>query len=221
MKYLPPNEKPREKLINKGVEYLSTLELLIVLIGSGNKKRDVIAISRDILQYCIRENKELVDLTVVDLIGINGIGKAKASTIIASIALGSRRIIKDKIYLKKPKDIFQYLQPQLKNKKVEEFHVIMLDIKLKVIKSELIAKGDKNTVIIDPKDVFSKALELRAHSIAIAHNHPSGDPTPSEADRVFTKNFLKFSKIIGIKIVDHVIIGEESYYSFSAEGYFK
>ena len=211
------DSKPREKLLNYGAESLSDAELLAILLGSGTKDRNVLELSNDIL----RENGGLTGLRKIDketLSKINGIGPAKATAILASLELGRRFSKAIQENNERPRitcadDVYQYLHYQMEHLDHEELYILCLDSKHYIIGEDMLYKGTINSSNIRIAEIFRKPLLLNAASFALAHNHPSGDPTPSPADLVSTKNIMAAGKTMDLPLVDHLVIGAGSYIS--------
>ena len=212
IKDLPKIERPREKLIKYGPEKLSNSELLAILLRSGKKGENVIELAGKILK---RFNaKKLPNLTFNDLKKYSGLGPAKASEIVACFELG-KRLLKNKkaqIYLK-PKDVWEELK-DLRDHKKEHFVIFYLDSRNQEIKREIISVGSLNANLVHPREVFEPAVRHLAAQIVLAHNHPSGDPEPSEDDLEITKRLTESGKILGIEVVDHIIITKTGFISF-------
>lgn len=214
IKEMPIKERPREKLIRNGASSLTNVELLAILLRTGNNKKSVIELSKDVL-FKLEELNELKEITYNELRKIPGIKIAKASTILAAIELGKRleklettnKIIESSIEVY---EMFKYL----KHKKQETFYCIYLNTKLAVIKQELIYKGTIDQMVIHPREIFKNAIKNSASYIILIHNHPSGDSNPSTADIQTTKMLKDVSEVVGIEILDHIIIGNNEYYSF-------
>ncbi|MCV6607726.1 MAG: DNA repair protein RadC [Campylobacterales bacterium] len=202
-------DKPREKLLIKGASGLKDYELLAILLGSGNKEKDVLKLSKEIL-------KKFQDLNLSDpnkLIEVKGIGTAKACIISAALELSKRHLIRTNIVIDSPKVIYTLLS-EYKDKKQEYFLVINLDGGNRVISKSVVTKGILNEVIIHPREVFAPAIEARSAAIIIAHNHPSGLNEPSKADIHITKQLQESGKLLGIEVLDHVIFSKTGYFSF-------
>lgn len=212
IKELPKVERPREKLMQYGPEKLSNSELLAILLRSGTKEENVVELSNKILKR-FRAN-ELPNLTFADLKNYPGLGPAKACEIVACFELG-KRLLKDKkteIYLK-PKEIWEELK-DLRNHKKEHFVIFYLDSRNQEIKREIISVGSLNANLVHPREVFEPAVRNLAAQIILAHNHPSGDPEPSEDDLEITKRLVEAGKILGIEVIDHLIITKTGFISF-------
>jgi DNA repair protein RadC len=214
IKDLPKDERPREKLIKKGASALKLEELLAILLRTGTKNKNVLKLAKDILS---RYNQEkLKNITYEELRNIYGVGPTKAVQILAAIEIG-RRFFKPKeekeIYIHSPKDVLKQTS-HLKENKKENFVVLYLDARNKLITKETISIGTINSSLVHPREVFEPAIRELAVAIILVHNHPSGDPTPSEDDINLTKRLVEAGKILGIEVTDHIIIGKNKYFSF-------
>jgi len=212
IKDLPKIERPREKLMKYGPEKLSNSELLAILLRIGRPGQNVVEIAQQILRKCGGQN--LPKLTLKELVDLPGIGPVKACEIIASFEL-SKRLLQGKkaeIYLK-PKDVWEELK-DLRNLKKEHFVIFYLDSRNQEIKREIISVGSLNANLVHPREVFEPAVRNLAAQIILAHNHPSGDPEPSEDDLEITKRLVESGKILGIEVVDHIIVVKNGFLSF-------
>lgn len=212
IKNIPKIDRPREKLIQYGPEKLSNSELLALLLRSGNKNVNAIELAGKILKKF--GAKELPNLNFKDLKKIPGLGPAKTCEIVACFELG-KRLLKDKkaqIFLT-PKEIWEELK-DLKNHKKEHFVIFYLDSRNQEIKRETISIGSLNANLVHPREVFEPAIRNLAAQIILAHNHPSGDPEPSEDDLEITKRLVESGKILGIEVIDHIIVAKNDFFSF-------
>lgn len=217
---LNDTDKPREKLVRKGVEKLSEEELIAILLGSGSKKEDVLTVSKKLWTY-ISSLHRYSELNINDLMTIDGIGLSKASTVIAALEFSKRLNVREKVdefSVNSPKSVVDIFMNILKDELKEHFYVILLDTKNKIISWDEISKGDLNSSIVHPREVFKYALKLSANSIICLHNHPSGDPTPSVEDIKITKRLNDVGRLMGIELVDHIIIGYNKYVSLREKG---
>ena len=215
------DDRPREKMIDKGKAALSNAELIAILIGSGNSELSAVELSRVILDGVNNNLIALSNLTLDDLMQHKGIGKAKAITIMAALELGKRRRGAEAnlpIEVKDSKDSFERFLPYIDDMRQEHFLVLYLNQSNHALKVECISNGGTTTVIADPKLIFKNALNLNATAIILGHNHPSGNPRPSEDDRQLTKKLIAAGKLLDISVIDHIIIGNERYYSFRDHG---
>lgn len=210
---LPPQDRPREKLENKGALALSDLELLMILLSSGNAKRRVNEIALDLLT--LLDTK--VDATTDDIAKISGIGTAKASVISAALELGRRRFVKNGNTISTPNDIFLEIK-HFATREQEQFIVIVLNGAHEVINIFTATIGLVNRALIHPREVFSDPIARRATAIILAHNHPSGILEPSREDITTTSRLAESGEILGIKVIDHLIFSTKSYYSFREHG---
>ncbi|MCB4746050.1 MAG: DNA repair protein RadC [Sulfurovum sp.] len=207
-------DKPREKLISKGVEALKNEELMAVLIGSGVQGNDVRKLSKEIISVL---NAGLDGVSLETLCDIRGLGTAKASQILSAIELSKRYLIRTHKRITDAKDVYEELQNYC-NKKQEYFLSITLDGASHIINTRTVFIGTLNQSMVHPREVFANAIADRAAGIIIAHNHPSGTLRPSQADIRITERLKEVAKLVGIELLDHVILSQEGYYSFSDEG---
>ncbi len=219
IKSLPLDDRPREKLTEKGPKALSDSELLAIILGTGSKKESVINISNKLFnKYNL---KSLSRLGIGTLKKELGIGEAKACQIIACFELG-RRLAKfkedKKSAIKNAKDIAKIFIPEMGSLKKEYFKGIYLDSRKKVIKEETIFVGSLNESVIHPREIFEIALNENAAALILIHNHPSGNPKPSSQDIEITKELIKAGDILGIPVLDHIIIGNNKYVSLREKG---
>jgi len=216
IKDLPSFERPREKLIWYGPDGLSNSELLAILLRSGNKGENVISLSNRVLKRYKAEN--LPVLTYGELKSCPGLGAAKACEIIACFELG-KRLLKGKaagLYLK-PEDVWQELKDIREHKK-EHFIIFYLDSRNQEIKREIISVGSLNANLVHPREVFEPAVKHLAAQVILAHNHPSGNPEPSEDDLTLNRRLVEAGQILGIEVVDHIIIARNGFLSFKEKG---
>lgn len=211
------SDRPREKLIKLGVQYLSNQELLSIILKTGTKNKSVIDLSNDILSQ-IKSINNLKDYNYNSLVKINGIGSAKACEIMALIELGKRMYLLDKENNSKihsSKDVFNEMKYYVYDKKQEYFYTLYLNNKNEIIERKLLFMGTVNKSLVHPREVFKYAYINSASSIICVHNHPSGDIKPSKEDINLTKALIEISKIQAIPILDHIIIGNNNYYSMA------
>jgi DNA repair protein RadC len=215
------DDRPREKLLLKGVGSLSDAELLAILIGSGTRKISAVELSRQVLALSNNNLSELGKQSLADFMKIKGIGEAKAITIISAIELGRRRSQTDtteKSLISSSKDVFNYFQPILSDLAHEEFWALYLNRANKIIDKYKISQGGVSGTVIDIRLILKRAIELLASSLVICHNHPSGNRAPSENDIAITEKLKQAAAQMDIKLVDHLIIADNAYYSFCDEG---
>ncbi|MFD0761118.1 DNA repair protein RadC [Lutibacter aestuarii] len=220
IKFWAEDDRPREKMLLKGKTSLSDAELIAILIGSGNKKESAVALSKRILGSINNNLNTLGKLTVNDLKKFNGIGEAKAISIITALELGRRRRLEEALVLPKitsSKNVFNFMQPLIGELNHEEFWVVYLNNSNKVLFKELLSKGGLTGTLVDVRLVFKKAIELFATAIILCHNHPSGKLKPSMADKSITNKLKLAGETLDIKVLDHLIITENAYFSFADE----
>lgn len=218
---LAEDDRPREKLMLKGRNALSNAELLAILIGSGTKKKSAVELSQEILNSCRNKLRHLSKITISDLTKFSGIGEAKAITIIGAMELARRRdqeATEEKVIIKKSQDAFVIFKPKMEDLYHEEFHVAFLNQRNQVLGCERLFTGGMSSTLVDPRMLFRMALEYKATGLVVAHNHPSGNLKPSEADRVLTRKLVESGKMLDIGVLDHIIIGDNAYYSFADDG---
>jgi DNA repair protein RadC len=210
-------DRPREKLIAKGRQNLTDAELIAILIGSGNTEETAVELAKRILNSVENNLNALGQLTVNTLMKFKGIGEAKAISIVAALELGRRRKLSDVLERKKitsSKTVFELMNPVLADLTHEEFWVIFLNRNNKVIDKQRIGQGGIHGTIADTRLIMKAAIEKLATSIILCHNHPAGSLKPSDADKYLTKKIVEAGKILDIAVLDHIIIGNEEYFSF-------
>ena len=215
------DDRPREKMLSKGKAALSDSELLAILLRTGKEGLSAVDLARDILDKAHNNLIDLSNLTLKELKGIKGIGEAKAITLMAALELGKRRRAAEATLpeeVKDSKDTFERFLPYIDDMGQEHFLVMYLNQSNHPLKVECISNGGTTNVIADPKIIFKNALNLNATCLVLGHNHPSGNPRPSEDDRLLTKKFVAAGKLLDIAVIDHIIIGNERYYSFRDHG---
>lgn len=214
-------DRPREKMLSKGIRALSDAELIAILIGSGNSKETAVELSRRILASVKNNLNDLAKLSVDDLQKFKGIGEAKAINIIAALELGRRRKesnTDEKMQINGSDDVARIFQPLLGDLPHEEFWVLMLNRSNRVIDKQMVSQGGISGTVIDVRIILKAAVERLASAIILCHNHPSGNLQASEADRSITKKIKDAGALMDIAVLDHVIIGNEKYFSFADEG---
>jgi DNA repair protein RadC len=215
------DDRPREKLLAKGATALSNSELLAILLNNGSKNKSAVELAREILKLGSDNLNELGKLSLHDFKQVKGIGQAKSIIIAAALELGRRRhasFALEKPVVRSSRDIAQYLQASLKDYNYEVFAVVFLNRANKINHFEIISKGGITGTVADPRIILKKALEEDATSIVLCHNHPSGNLHPSRADEELTKKIKDAAGYFDIKIIDHIIVSEEGFYSFADEG---
>lgn len=215
IKELPKTERPREKLLKYGSGHLSNAELLALIIRTGNRSRTAVELAQDILSN-FGGLHSLMNLSVEEVRKIRGVGLAKGAQMRAVVELSKRLMRSTKgsrEVVKSPQDVFNLIMPELSYLKQELFKIILLDVKNQVISTPLISKGGLTSSPVHPRDVFREAIRRSSAAIILVHNHPSGDPAPSSDDIRVTKRLLNSGKIVDIEVLDHIVIGSDSFVS--------
>lgn len=219
---LPENERPRERLLSYGAQYLSNAELLALLLRSGSKDKSVLQLAEQVL--CVYKEagiSSMMNASPTELTRIKGIGKAKAAEIIAAVELG-RRLSADKklerCTVKGPEDVAAYAMPRLRFEQKENFAVVLMNIRNQILSMPIVSVGSLTSSIVHPREVFKVAVQGTAASIILVHNHPSGDPTPSKEDVSVTRRLVQAGKLMDIPVLDHVVIGDDRYISLKEQG---
>ena len=214
-------DRPREKMLEKGREALSNAELLAILIRLGKSGESAVDLSRHILNDVDDNLINLSQMSIKELMSYDGIGEAKALSIAAALELGRRRRfaeVAQQSTIKNSKDAFEYFYMRMSDIEHEQFWILLLTQANKVIKMAKISDGGINGTTADPKRIFKIALENNATGIMLCHNHPSGNVQPSDRDKVLTRNLVNGGKLLEIKILDHIIVGIDKYFSFADSG---
>ena len=222
IKELPREDRPREKLMLHGAKVLSTSELLAILIRTGTQNKSALEIARELTA----NDMKLRDLAscnkVGQLVKTKGLGPAKATTILAALELGKRIAYASTLEregISSPEEAAAILMPRLRYEINEHFLIVLLNAKNKVMLVEQISEGSLNSSVVHPREVFAPAVLHHAAAILVGHNHPSGDPTPSREDRSLTDALVQTGNIMGIPLLDHIVIGDGTYFSFKEHGY--
>ena len=220
---LPVAERPRERLQQYGEATLSSQELLAVILGRGIAGESVTVTAQRLLKE-FGDLKGLAQATVEELSRVKGIGPAKACQIKASFELASRlegySSINNREAIKAPTDVVSFVRNRLKDKKKEYFLAVLLDTRGQVIKTSEISIGSLDSSIVHPREVYKEAIAASAASVVFVHNHPSGDPTPSEIDIGLNKRLVEAGELLGIEVLDHIVIGNPDYVSLKSKGLF-
>ena len=214
IKELPEFSRPREKLKEKGAEALSDTELIAILLGSGNKDHDVMTLASKVAKLLSDNNGKL---TLDALSNLDGIGLAKASQILAGFELARRHIVKESIKITETKDVLPLIS-DISNKQQEYFICISLNGANDVIEKRIVTVGLLDKSQVHPREVFADVITDRAASVIFAHNHPSGELNPSNSDLKIHEQLTEAAKILGIKVLDHIIVSKREYYSFQESG---
>ena len=214
-------DRPREKLMRMGAEALSNAELLAILIGSGSPKESAVDLMKRILNDCKNNLNTLGKMSIRELQEYNGMGPAKAITVLAACELGKRRQaekIQEREDLGSPRAIYEFMHPKMQDLDTEEAWVILMNQNYKLIKKLRISHGGITEVAVDIRIILREAMLINATILAVCHNHPSGNLRPSEQDNRLTQNIKKACDIMRIHFLDHVIVTDGHYYSYHEEG---
>jgi DNA repair protein RadC len=217
---LPKPERPRERLQKLGPDALSSQELLALVIGRGIPKKSVMTIAQELMAR-FGNVKAISQATLEELSQIKGIGPAKAAQIKACFELAKRENLEadeESVDIKNPEAVFKLMSSSIKDKAKEHFKLILLNSRNKKIGISTISVGTLTTSLVHPREVFKEALAHSAASVILAHNHPSGDPEPSEDDLKITRKLVESGKILGVEVIDHIIIGKTNFCSFREKG---
>jgi DNA repair protein RadC len=219
----PEDERPRERLLQYGESTLSDAQLLAILLRTGDHASNATAVdvARNLLALFDNNLDALSAATVKELCGAPGIGPAKACEIKAAFEIGRRLLARHEgplLQFRSSRDVASYYMPIFAGKKREEFQVVLLDRKNRVMKNLMISQGSLTASVVHPREVFNPAIRESAAAIICVHNHPSGDPQPSQEDRVLTTRLAQAGQLLGIQMLDHIIVGRDTYMSFADEG---
>ena len=214
IKELPEFSRPREKLKEKGAEALSNTELIAILLGSGNKDHDVMTLASKVAKLLSDNNGKL---TLDALSNLDGIGLAKASQILAGFELARRHIVKESVKITETKDVLPLIS-DISNKQQEYFVCISLNGANELIEKRIVTVGLLDKSQVHPREVFADVITDRAAAVIFAHNHPSGELKPSNSDLEIHEQLTEAAKILGIKVLDHIIVSKREYYSFQESG---
>lgn len=222
IKHWPEDERPREKLLRQGAESLSEAELLALIIRTGNPatKQSAVDMGRQMLQE-FGSLRNLASATVAEICRVQGTGPAKAAGIKAALEIASRlntdRLTSGERFTS-PEQVYRHYHFSLRDRRKEYFMALLLDGKNRILKEVRVSEGSLNQSIVHPREVFSPAVRESAAAIILVHNHPSGDPAPSREDREITRRLKEAGELMGVKVLDHIIIGDGGFVSFTALG---
>jgi DNA repair protein RadC len=219
----PEDERPREKLLKRGAAALSDAELLALVLRTGDATagKSAIDLGRELLEQFGGNLRELAQAELNELQQIKGLGLAKAASIKAAFTLGSRfqaRRLETLERFTAPAQVFEFFHHELRDNRKELFLSLLLDGKNRITRKVQVSEGSLNQSIVHPREVFAPAVRESAAAVIFVHNHPSGDPAPSREDREITRRLKEAGEILGIKVLDHIIIGDGSYFSFVESG---
>ncbi len=220
MKLPAAHDRPREKLARSGVGALGDNELVALVLGTGVKARSALEVAQDVLDLSGGVHG-LTQVRIDDLLRVSGVGPPRAARLLAAVEIGRRalsHIAGERVRLARPGDIGRYLLPLYGGHREERFGIVMLDSKLRLIRSETLFVGILDASLAHPREIFRTAMLASASAIAVFHNHPSGDPAPSQDDVCITTRLVAAGELMGINVVDHLILGAGRWYSFREAG---
>lgn len=220
MKDLCKDDRPREKMIQKGAESLSNAELLAILLRTGTGSKNVVDLARELLESADKSLRELAGMSIEKLCEVNGVGQGKAVTVAAAFELGRRISYTDsleRIYVSSPRVVFRIMAPNLKGLDHEECWVLFLNRANYILGKERMSVGGMDSTVIDVKTILRRALERKASGVILVHNHPSGNAMPGKADISQTASLKKALGICDIQLIDHVVVADGCWYSFADE----
>jgi len=219
MKDLLPEDRPREKLQRHGVTALGDNELVALVLGSGTPGTNALIVANELLR-ALGGLHGLARSTADDLERVPGVGPAKSAQVLAALELGRRTLTErgSRVQLRSPRDAAAYLMPRFGSRTIEQFGVLLLDGKHRVLRTRVLAVGTSNATVMEPRDVYREAMFGAAMALVVFHNHPSGDPTPSPDDHDLTRRLAAAGILMGIELVDHIVLGDGQYCSFKEMG---
>lgn len=220
MKDLAFHDRPREKLARHGAASLGDNELLALVLTSGSGGRDVLTLAGDLLTAA-GGVQGLPGLSPADLARQPGIGPARAAQVLAALELGRRTLMirsSERVRLSTPQQLATWLIPQFGAARVEQFGIVMLDTRHRLIRAAVLSVGSLDATVVHPREVFREAAGASASAIVLFHNHPSGDPTPSQDDLALTQRLVRAGEVMGIRVADHLVLAHQHYYSFLEAG---
>ncbi|MGM9539549.1 RadC family protein [Anaerovibrio sp.] len=222
---LPADERPRERLLALGPGFLSNAELLAIVLRNGSRERSALQVAQEILGMYREEGvAALARMSAGELMGIRGIGSAKAAEIMAAVELGKRLnggAARQRAAVTCPEDAAEYAMPRFRYEEREHFAVILLNVKNHILSMPVISIGSLTASVVHPREVFRAAIQQTAASIILVHNHPSGDPSPSREDIEITARLVQVGRVMDIPVLDHIILGNDNYISLKEQGVIK
>lgn len=222
---LPADERPRERLLALGPGFLSNAELLAIVLRNGSRDKSALQLAQEILSLYKDDGvSALGRMTAGELMGLQGIGSAKAAEVIAAVELGKRlntHISRQRAVVTCPEDAADYAMPRFRYEDREHFAVILLNVKNHILSMPVISVGSLTASVVHPREVFKAAIQQTAASMILVHNHPSGDPTPSREDIEVTARMVQVGRVMDIPVLDHIILGNDNYISLKEKGVIK
>lgn len=221
IKQWPPEERPRERLLHHGVQSLSDAQLLTILLRTGHPNQNAHVLALDVIRR-FGSLAALSQASIGELCGITGVGQAKAAFIQAAFEIGNRVLsapLYDGVQIQCSREIFRHYHASLRALKREIFKVVLLNGKNRILRDVTISEGSLTMSLVHPREAFNPAVKDSAAAVVFIHNHPSGDPAPSAEDRDLTKRLVECGALLGIRVLDHLVIGDGNYYSFADQGF--
>jgi DNA repair protein RadC len=224
IKEWPESDRPREKLLEKGPEALSNAELLAIILRTGDAStgKSALDYGRELMNLFEGSLRKLEEVSIQEICTLKGIGLAKAAQIKAALEIGKRfaqEPVNPREQFRSSADVFNRYREHLGSLKKEEFHVLLLDAKNRILKDVRISEGSLTSSLVHPREVFNPVIRESAAAVILVHNHPSGDPLPSQEDLQITRRLRDVGEVMGVRVLDHVIIGKGKYVSFVDDGY--
>jgi DNA repair protein RadC len=220
MKAIAPHDRPREKLARFGAASLGDNELVAIVLGEGRARIGVLDLANALLAAA-GGIEGLARVRIEDLQGVKGVGPARAAQVIAAVELGRRTVSREgraRVQITTPRSVAEFLIPQYGDRPVEQFGIVLLDTKHRVLRTTVLSVGTLDASIVHPREIFREAAAGGAAALVLFHNHPSGDPEPSREDRVLTERLMAAGILMGIDVLDHIILGDGRYFSFREKG---
>lgn len=217
----PEMERPRERLLAEGAGVLTDAQLLAILLRVGRHRSSAVQVGFDIL-HRLGGIAGLARCGIEELYAVPGVGEAKAAQLKAALELGKRALalpLSKGIRIASSRDLFEHYHPALRDLRHEVFKVVLLDAKHTILRDATVSKGSLTLSIVHPREVFSLAVKESAAAVIFLHNHPSGDPTPSQEDRILTARLVSAGEVLGIRVLDHIVVGDGRYLSFADQGW--
>ena len=217
----PETERPRERLLTQGPQALTNAQLLAILLRVGRQGSSAVQVGMDILDR-LGDVAGLAQCGIEELCAVPGVGKAKAAQLKAALELGKRALagpLTKGTKITSSRDLFAHYHPTLRDLRHEVFKVVLLDAKHAIMRDTTVSEGSLTLSIVHPREVFTLAVKESAAAVIFLHNHPSGDPTPSQEDRALTARLVSAGEVLGIRVLDHLVIGDGRYVSFADQGW--
>ena len=217
----PATERPRERLLAHGADALTDAQLLAILLRVGRQRSSAVQVSLEVLER-LGGIAGLARCGIEELCAVDGVGQAKAAQVKAALELGKRSLaspLSTGMRISSSRDLFEHYHPAMRDLRHEIFKVVLLDAKHAILRDATVSEGSLTLSIVHPREVFTMAVKESAAAVIFLHNHPSGDPTPSQEDHVLTSRLVSAGEVLGIRVLDHVVVGDGRYVSFADQGW--